>query len=289
MEPHITTVVVDNASHDATVEIARRGGALVIANAENRGFAAAVNQGIRAAIAESAPGHFLLLNPDARILTALDELVTASTHFGLAAGRLVNEDGETQAGFTIRRFPTPATLIFELAGLNRLFPWNPVNRRYRYLDRDLRHPGPVDQPAGAFLMTRRDLWERLGGFDERFHPIWFEDVDYSKRAAIQGHPAQYVPSVTAAHDGAHSIAQVPTGCRAIWWCVSLMQYAAKHFGAVGYRAVCLAVLVTSIPRAVAGMMTERSLAPASTYSKIIRFAAKRLVSLRTGAVLRSAV
>jgi GT2 family glycosyltransferase len=285
MAPQLTAIVVDNASSDTTIDIARQAGARVIANRENRGFAAAVNQGIRSCAAD----HLLLLNPDAEILAAVDDLVSASTHFGLAAGRLVNEDGATQRGFTIRRFPTPTSLIFELAGLNRLFPANAVNRQYRYLDRDPLEAGPVEQPAGAFLMTRRDLWERLGGFDERFHPVWFEDVDYCRRAALAGFPAHYVPSVTAAHQGAHSIAQAPAGCRAIWWCVSLMQYAAKHFGAIGYRLVCLAVVLTSVPRAVLRMIQERSFAPASTYSKIIRFAAKRLVSQRTGEVLRSAV
>ena len=52
--------------------------------------------------------------------------------------------------------------------MNRMWPSNPVNRRYRYLDRDLDQPGPVEQPAGAFLMIRRDVWERLGGIDEAF-------------------------------------------------------------------------------------------------------------------------
>ncbi len=94
---------------------------------------------------------------------------------------------DPQSGFTIRRFPTPAALIFELFGINRLWPSNPVNRHYRYLDRDLDQPGPVEQPAGAFLMTRRDVWESLHGFDESFHPVWFEDVDYCKRASGSGY------------------------------------------------------------------------------------------------------
>ncbi len=117
-------------------------------------------------------------------------------------------------GFTIRRFPTPLTLWFELCGFNRLWPSNPVNRRYRYLDRDLEQAGPVEQPAGAFLMFRRDVWERLGGFDEGFYPVWFEDVDFCRRAADAGYRIEYVPQVEAEHLGGHSVGQISEGCRA---------------------------------------------------------------------------
>jgi GT2 family glycosyltransferase len=57
--------------------------------------------------------------------------------------------------------------------------------------------GLVEQPAGAFLMTRRDVWDQLGGFDQDFHPVWFEDVDFCRRAAEAGYRIQYVPRVRA--------------------------------------------------------------------------------------------
>src|SRR6185437_7858278 len=151
-------------------------------NTENQGFAAAVNQGVRAVDAE----YLLLLNPDAKLLTGIDALVDASRQFGLAAGKLVDAVGNPQRGFNLRRFPTTASLFFELAGLNRLWPSNPVNREYRCLDRDPDQGGPVEQPAGAFLMFRRDVWQRLNGFDEQFHPVWFEDVDFCRRAVDAG-------------------------------------------------------------------------------------------------------
>ena len=260
---------------DATVErVLARTGVRLIANTENRGFAAAVNQGVRSTEA----GFVLMMNPDARLLTGVDGLVEASRQYGLAAGKLVDESDRAQTGFTIRRFPTPAALVFETLGINRLWPLNPVNRRYRYLDRDLDQPGPVEQPAGAFLMARRDVWERLGGLDESFHPLWFEDVDFCKRAADAGYRIEYVPSARAAHRGGHSVYQVPAGCRARYWCASLLRYAAKHFRPVGYRGICAAVVFTSVPRMVAGMIHERSLTPAVTYSKIVRFAVLCLVS-----------
>lgn len=272
MAPNVTPIVVDNASNDRTVELVReRAHVRVIANRENRGFAAAVNQGISACEAD----QLLLLNPDAHLLTAVDALVDASEKFGLAGGKLVDGSG---TGLTIRRLPTPASLIFELFGINRLWPSNPVNRRYRYQDRDLDQPGPVEQPAGAFLMTRRDVWKTLQGFDESFYPVWFEDVDYCKRALDAGYRIEYMPSVQAAHSGGHSINEIPPRCRALYWCVSLTRYAAKHFHSAGYRAVCLAVVLSSFPRMVARMIQDRSLQSVATYRKIVRFAGLCLFS-----------
>jgi N-acetylglucosaminyl-diphospho-decaprenol L-rhamnosyltransferase len=275
MAPNLKPIVVDNASSDQTIQCVReRTHVHLITNSENRGFAGAVNQGIAA----SGADFLLLLNPDANLLTAVDALIDASQKYGLAAGKLVDLNGRAQAGFTIRRLPTPAALVFELFGINRLWPSNAVNRRYRYQGRDLDQPGPVEQPAGAFLMTRRDVWETLGGFDESFHPVWFEDVDYCKRALDVGNRIEYVPSVQASHEGAHSVGRIPPAQRAIFWCVSLLRYAAKHFHSAGYRAVCLAVVLSSVPRMVARMIQDRSLQSVATYRKIVLFAGLCLVS-----------
>ena len=278
MAPSLTPVVIDNASSDDTVERVRtRAGVRLIANRVNRGFAAAVNQGTREA---GQAGFLLLLNPDACLATPLEDLIEASRRHGLAAGKLVGEDGRAQTGFALRRFPTPAALIFELFGINRLWPRNPVNCHYRYLDRDLDRPGPVEQPAGAFLMTRRDVWEGLGGLDEQFHPVWFEDVDFCRRAADAGYRIEYVPSVIARHVGGHSVGQVPRAYRAVYWCDSLLRYAVKHFAPRAYRRVCVAVIVSAVLRAVAGINQDRSQAPAAMYFKIVKLASRRLVSPR---------
>lgn len=281
MAPGMTPIVVDNASSDQTVTRVRaQAGVRLIANQENRGFAAAVNQAIRASDAD----FFLLLNPDAELLTSVDTLVDASRKYGLAGGKLVDAEGRAQSGFTIRRFPTPASLIFELFGINRLWRSNPVNRRYRYLDRNLDEAGPADQPAGAFLMFRKDVWDRLGGLDERFQPIWFEDVDFCRRAAEAGYRIEYVPCAVASHAGGHSVNRLPPGCQRLFWCVSLLAYAAKHFRTIGYRGVCAAVVLSSVPRMVAGMIRDRSLTPIKDYSKIVRIAGLCLLSPRQNAV-----
>jgi len=276
----LPVVVIDNASGDGTRELAGRRDVTLIANAANRGFAGAVNQGVTALGTEL----ILLLNPDAELTSPIDELELACTEagVGLAAGKLVNEAGEAQKGFTLRRFPTPETLVLEVLGINRVLASNPVNRRYRCLDLDLDRAGEVEQPPGAFLMFRREVWQRLGGFDTQFQPLWFEDVDFCKRARDLGLKIRYVPRVTARHRGGHSIAGLEWSCREVYWYVSLLKYASKHFRPSGYRRVTAAVMLGSMFRTAVAMVRRRSFRPIGVYGKISRLAGRGLISGRVG-------
>jgi len=274
MAPDISATVVDNGSADRTVEqVRKRPGVRLVSNQDNRGFAGAANQGFAATTGDPV----LLLNPDVRLRTSLTPLIEACREHGLAAGQLTGLDGRVQAGFTIRRLPTPASLAFELLGINRLWPGNAVNRRYRYLDRDLNREGPVEQPAGAFLMTRRDVWEHLGGFDDSFHPVWFEDVDFCRRAAEAGYRIEYVPEVRAEHLGGHSVRKLSPASMEVYWYDSLLRYGAKHFRPWPYRGVCLAAVLSVVPRTIAGMFRGQNLNPVVSCVQIMRLAVKRLL------------
>src|SRR5256885_12302774 len=184
-------VVVDNASGDGTLEQVRRRGARLIANPVNRGFAAAVNQGIRAIGAD----FILLLNPDAVLKTSFEPMreVCAAPETGAVGGELVDSNNAVQAGFTVRNLPTPMALALEVLLINRLWPTNPANWHYRCYDLNHDQPAEVEQPAGALLMFRRDVWMSLGGFDDGFYPIWFEDVDFCKRLRDHGYQVYYEP------------------------------------------------------------------------------------------------
>jgi N-acetylglucosaminyl-diphospho-decaprenol L-rhamnosyltransferase len=274
-------VVVDNASSDATRDLVKqRPFVSQINNVSNRGFAAAVNQGVAVLDTELV----LLLNPDAELVTPINLMVEACAREGIGAagGRLVDETGQIQSGFTLRRFPTTRALIFEVLGLNRMFPWNPVNRRYRCLDMDLDQPAEADQPPGAFLMFRRDLWQRLGGFDTQFHPLWFEDVDFCKRIRDFGLKILYVPQVIARHRGGHSIAELDWGCRQVYWYVSLLKYASKHFRPYAYRGVSAAVVLGSIVRAAIETVRWRSARPLKVYATVAKVAGRSMLSGRVG-------
>ena len=272
-------VVVDNASTDQTRrEVLRRTGVRLISNPWNRGFAAAANQAIDAL----EQPYVLLLNPDAVPLGGLGALVEALSERWTAAagGKLVDELGRPQAGFAVRRFPSGLALALETLGVNRLWPGNPVNRRYRCLDLNLEAAAEVEQPAGAFMMIRRKVWQELGGFDELFHPLWFEDVDFCRRAREAGYRLRYVPSAVARHRGAHSAGKLSPLDRQLYWYDSLLKYAAKHLGLAARWVTCLAVVLRSVVRAIMGIFLLRGRQALSVHGRIIRLAARCLVSGR---------
>jgi len=279
----LPVVVVDNASQDATCELVRHHtSATLIANSGNYGFAGAVNQGVSALDTQLV----LLLNPDTELQTAIDPLECACLKpgTGLAAGQLTDEHGQPQRGFTLRRFPQASTLICEVLGINRLVSANPLNRSYRCLDLDLSLAAEVEQPPGAFLMFRREVWRQLGGFDTQFYPVWFEDVDFCKRASELGLKIQYVPEVTAVHLGGHSIAGLGWECREVYWYVSLLKYASKHFRPLEFRWVSAAVVLSSLFRTAVGVATRRSFRPIRVYGSIGRLAGRSLISGRVGEI-----
>lgn len=280
---HLPVVVVDNASQDDTCRQVREHPKVkLIANSSNRGFAGGVNQGVAALDTEL----ILLVNPDVMLETSIGALETACSleNTAAAGGQLRNQRGEAQAGFTLRRFPTPWTLIFETFGINRLAPANPVNRRYRCLDADLSRDQEAEQPPGALLMFRRDVWQRLGGFDTRFAPVWFEDVDFCRRVRDLGMKIQYVASVTARHQGGHSVANLNWACRELCWYASLLKYASKHYRPYAYRGVSAAVVLASTFRAGLAMVRERSFRPITVYARVVRLAGRSCLSGRVGEI-----
>ena len=246
-------LVVDNASVDNTRdEVVARGIAL-IANPANAGFAAALNQGVRAA---SAP-LILSLNPDTQLVSGLNEMASLLENSvdpmaGAVGGQLIGDDNLPQKGFMARSLPTPAALAFEVLGINRLWPGNPVNWHYRCLGLDLMRVSRVEQPAGAFLMFSRAAWETVGGFDDSFAPVWFEDVDFCARLLRAGYCTYYHPGASAKHSGSHSIEPLALENRERYWYGNLLKYAAKHYASAAFRTTCIAVAVGAVLRAFRG-------------------------------------
>ncbi len=273
-------IVVDNASDDGTCNEVGRRGVRLIANRNNTGFAAAANQGMHVL---TTP-WLLLLNPDAVIQSGLEHLREAcqDPQTAAAGGMLVDHRGQPQTGFMVRRFPSATALCFEALLINRVWPHNPVNWHYRCLDLDYSEPLEVEQPAGAFLMIRRDAWERLRGFDEDFYPLWFEDVDFLKRAKDNSYHICFVPQAVAKHTGAHSIRKISLEFRQFYWYRSLLKYSAKHFSPGAETAVCLAVIIGSVMRTVLGIPRQRSLKPIAVCGKVVKLAVQQLVSGTAG-------
>lgn len=282
--PAATVVVVDNNSSDATVnEVVKRPAVRLLANDSNRGFAGAANQGI----GSTDEPFVLLLNPDAVLQSGLGDLLHACRQpgVGAAGGRLVGADGCSQEGFNVRGFPTALTLACEAMGLNRIWPGNPVNRAYRVPTPQLTTLD-VAQPAGAMLMIRRSAWQAIGGFDERFHPIWFEDVDFCWRLRAAGYRIGFVPHAVAEHIGGHSAARLSWASRQLYWYGSLLRYASKHFSTPSRVLVTGAVAAACVPRMIIRLVKYRTLAPISVYSKVMWLSGVCLMSSRSRGGLR---
>jgi N-acetylglucosaminyl-diphospho-decaprenol L-rhamnosyltransferase len=231
-----------------------------------------MNQGVRAT---QAP-LILSLNPDAHVVRGLDAMAECLERPGTGAvgGMLVGNDGNPQTGFMARSLPTPSVLILEVLGINRLFPHNRINWQYRCLGLDRMSVAIVDQPAGAFLMFSRSVWETVGGFDERFWPIWFEDVDFCARIKAAGFRTYYHPLAVAKHSGSHSAGRLLLENRERYWYGSLLEYAAKHFSFVAFRTTCVAIAVGAVMRALSGFPRDKWKALA-VYGGIVGLALRR--------------
>ena len=263
-------VVVDNTPGESVPGRLREAypWAVWIDNAVNRGFAAAANQGVNAT---DAP-YVLLLNPDCELLTGLDGLIEACRGEGVAGagGLLLDPDGSPQAGFFARSLPTPTALVFEVLGLNRAWKRNPVNRRYRLLDMDPRLECEAEQPAGAFLLLRREALDAVGGLDETFHPAWFEDVDLCRRLYDAGYTLRFTPRAAARHLGGHAVRKLSLQARLQAWYGGLLRYAAKHYSRGMHGCVRCAVLAGLTLRKGSCRLGGGSPAEAAAYGSVFR-------------------
>jgi GT2 family glycosyltransferase len=190
-------LVVDNGSQDRTADIvAGWHNVDLLRNDRNLGYARANNQGIAATTGD----YVLLLNPDTRLeLGTIDKLtdcLDARPDLAAVAPRLVNDDGTTQD--SVRSFPTPSNVLWEVTGLARLFPRSRSLNRWFLRGFDYERDSLVDQPMASCLLIRRTVLAQLGGFDERF-PIFYNDVDLSRRMRDAGHKTLYLNSVRVFH------------------------------------------------------------------------------------------
>lgn len=198
-----TATVIDNASADGSARgIEGMPRVTVVVNPENRGFGAAVNQ----AAAMSGAPLLWLLNPDCVVepgaVARLDAVLQAHADCAIAAPQLLNADGSIQA--SARGEPTAWTGLFGRHGLlAKLFPRSgPARRNLPAEDLSASHAGDavVDWVMGAAMLIRRDAFDLVGGFDERYFLYW-EDADLCRRLRNRGLTTRYVPAARVRHPG----------------------------------------------------------------------------------------
>jgi GT2 family glycosyltransferase len=202
----IETWVVDNASSDGTVAMVgeRYPAVQVIANPENRGWAAANNQALR----QSAGRFLLLLNADTEprpgSLATLARFLDEHPDVGACGPMLLLGDGRIQGNGRV--FPTFWKEFLDATGLRHL-ALAAYSRRFGWGRDDFETLAEVDEVTGSCLMARREAVEQVGLLDEQFF-MYYDEVDWCRRMKTAGWRVFYVPDAKVVHHVAASARQV---------------------------------------------------------------------------------
>ncbi len=216
-DPRFELIVVDNGS-DPERWPAAPDHTTVIRPTTNLGFAGGANRGAAVARADIV----MILNPDAHpVRGALEALCEGFDHHPESAGlapRLVGDDGSETTQWQLRRLPSIGDLIAQTFFVSR--PRGPR--------RPPASGTPVEQPAAAALALRRGAFETVGGFDDRFFPAWFEDVDLARRLSEKGLVIRYWPRSKFVHTGGASVDALGYQGFLRAYATNLLCYTAKH-------------------------------------------------------------
>lgn len=226
-----SVIIVDNASTDCSLKSLKK---LVqsftfhikfIENKKNIGFGAACNQGALGSSAE----FLLFLNPDTRLFNmSLSSPINffhrvENSDVGVVGIQLKDQYGHISRSCS--RLPTGMVLMAHATGLNRLPGFEKMNLHMSDWAHDKSQT--VDHVIGAFYLIRRNLFESLQGFDERFF-VYLEDLDLSLRVKQAGYRSVFLAEAQAFHAGGGTSQQVKAR-RLFYFLRSRLLYASKHF------------------------------------------------------------
>jgi GT2 family glycosyltransferase len=214
--------LVDNGSTDETpAVVAKRFPSVHLLRSDrNLGFARANNLAAR-----QAQGQFLLLlNSDAALqpesLAAAVGWMRAHPDCGVAGVQLLNPDGSPQN--SIANFPTLATELLNKSLLRRLCP-----RRYPGKEQRFTEPIEVETVVGACMIIRRDLWDAIGGLDERYF-FFLEETDFCLQTRRLGKRLVYLPQITVWHGQGQTAKKNSPAARIEYWRSRYIYFAKNH-------------------------------------------------------------
>jgi|GEM_PF-404064 len=185
--PNYEVIVVDNGSTDDTADYLRNFEDPRVRSVflqDNSGYVGGCNAG-----ADSASGQLLVfLNNDTEVqpgwLQALVSTTEERSDCGAVGAKLVYPNGTLQEAGSI--------VFSDGNGWNFGRNMNPKDPRFNYLRE-------VDYCSGAALMVRRSIWDKLGGFDERYAPAYYEDTDLCFGVRKAGYKVYYQPQSVVVH------------------------------------------------------------------------------------------
>ena len=244
----VEVIVVDNDSHDGTVEALRHTfpDTVVIANTDNKGFAAANNQAL-----EIATGRYLLLlNPDTEIHeNALSKTLRfAEEHVdaGVIGVRCLNPDGSQQS--TLFRDKRVRQFFINVFVPNKLMRRSRLLGQGRYAGIDLDRVQRVDVVAGCYMFVPRAAYEDAGGMDEKFF-MYGEESEWCYRIRTHGWGVYYIPDTSILHYGGVSADRHPAEMN-LAMAHSMLMLVRTTRGPVSAWAANFAMLLRDAPRAI---------------------------------------
>jgi len=232
--------VVDNNSVDGSAQLIREKfpGIYFIENKENVGFSKANNQAIKL----SKGKYVLLLNPDTIVeentFPRVIDFMNSNPDAGGLGVKMIDGKGiflpESKRGL-----PTPWVAFYKIFGISRLFPNSKKFGKYHlsYLDDDQIHE--VDVLAGAFMLLRKKVVDKIGLLDETFF-MYGEDIDLSYRITLAGYKNYYFPETTIIHYKGESTKKGSLNYVKVFYNAMII-FARKHFS--GGKANMFSVLI----------------------------------------------
>ena len=164
---------------------------------ENLGF----GKGCNLAEKHATKPYLFFINPDTIVsrdsFTKVLEFMESHPESGTVGCRILNEDGSIQWACR-RSFPTPISAVSKTIGLAALFPKSKLLASYNMTYADPDEVTEVDAISGSFFCIRRDVYEKLKGFDEDFF-MYGEDLDLCFRTKQMGLKNYYTPSTNILH------------------------------------------------------------------------------------------
>ena len=192
-------IVIDNNSTDGTSEYLPPAFPVVkfTFNKENYGFAKACNQGFKF----SSGKYVLFLNPDTVLpetcLTDCISFFETHSDAGAVGVRMIDGEGEFLKE-SKRGFPSPSASFYKLFGITAIFPQSKLFSKYYQGHLPEKENSPVEVLSGAFIMIKREVFEKIGGFDEDFF-MYGEDIDLSIRILQLGYKNYYLGKISITH------------------------------------------------------------------------------------------
>ncbi len=180
-------IFVDNGSTDGTrhyLQKLQRSNIRTVFNEQNLGYVGGCNSG--AAVAKG--DYLLFLNNDTEVqpgwLLSMVNLAESRSDAGIVGAKLIYPDGKLQEAGGI--------IFSDGNGWNYGRGFDPADPRFNFVRK-------VDYVSGAALLVKRALWDRIGGFDERYAPAYYEDTDLCFSVRKEGFQVYYQPESVVVH------------------------------------------------------------------------------------------